>query len=80
MGAGRRARGCIESDRSCEVKKAEKSAKRLENMALEIEVHEEKWQKMYGDRKSGTIRSSRLLDAKALREGAVALRAIGVVK
>lgn len=62
------------------MKKSEKLAKRLENMALEIEVHEEKWQKIYGDRKAGTTRSSKILDAKALREGAAALRAIGVVK
>ena len=60
--------------------KAEKSARRLERLALEIEAHEAKLQKIYGDRKAGTIRSSRLLDAKALRQGAAALRAIGVVK
>lgn len=60
--------------------KAEKSAKRLENMAMEIDATEARLQKIFGDRKNGTTRSSRVLDAKALRQGAAALRAIGVVK
>ena len=60
--------------------KAEKSARRLENMAMEIDATEARLQKIFGDRKNGTTRSSRVLDAKALRQAAAALRAIGVVK